>query len=149
MSMSALPPSPFLFSSETSPDVKSPAADLLAPSPAAAGASNTVSPGDFLGSLPDNGESEPAVMSAWSPGDSLSQLDGSIDLAGLDRSTTGTGSRSTPGEKDCASIFDAEMSALEAEVSALEEQWARDGILMNATTFCTSAFSEISSTVST
>jgi len=259
--MSALPPSPFLFSSETSPGVKSPAAELLAPSPAAAGATlsracASKAPGPSLatgmssdpanvggeheevaqdpleklegtggnvettsltavgaksfderkhsGTAPGASGPEREVFGApnsvntagtdasasghryregrlqpelpsprvcresggvaptahvtqangvkraevqgsatfveegGKPSASILQLDGSIDLAGLDRSTTGTGSRSTPGEKDCASNFDAEMSALEAEVSALEAQWASDGILMNAATFCVS-----------
>lgn len=35
-----------------------------------------------------------------------SQLDASVDLPGLDRSAIGTGSRSTPGEKDCACFPD-------------------------------------------
>jgi len=94
--------------------------------------SDVKSPADSRSLLPEE--------SAGAP---LSQLARSVVSATPDRPTSDTGSRSTPGEKDCASNLNAELASLEAEVSALEAQWARDGIRMNAATFCMAVDSSI------
>lgn len=131
---------PFSLPSDASPDVNAPAAAL---SPTVAGA--------ILSEIPGGDRQTVAAASPPASQDAAAAVDpgpcgwASTDLESALASETMADGDHWPATADPA---DPVVVDFEAEVAALEAQWRRDGISMNATTFFNAAVNSTGNGVS-